>query len=154
MNHWPSRGMIGAVLAVAVAVVAAGCMGGDDGPGERAYLAISARVDAHHAAAADANDTGGLLVEAEAYAREMPGLMGDMMGMCSEMMGSGMMDGGGMDRLDGVTGRMRTAVDEHRARLMGMTDLAAMRAECDEHQAAMTGMLDEMQGMMLDGGMM
>lgn len=152
MNHWASRGVLGAILAIAV--VAAGCMAGDDGQGERAYLAISARVDAHHLAATDANDVSGLLAEAEAYAREMPGLMDDMMGMCSEMMGSGMMDGRSMDRLGDMTARMQAAVDEHRARLMGMTDLGVMRAECDMHRTAMTGMLDEMRGMMIDGNMM
>ncbi len=152
MNRCASKRTLGAVLSVAV--VAAGCMGGEHSEGERAYLAISTRVSAHHAAATDANDIDGLLAETEAYAREMPGLMGDMMGMCSEMMGSGMMDGSGMDRLDAMTGRMQTAVDEHRARLTGMTDLAAMRAECEGHRTSMTGMLDDMRGMMSDGGMM
>lgn len=152
MNHWASKGIFGAALAVAVAT--AGCMGSDHDQGERAYLAVSTRVDAHHAAATGANDIDGLLAETDAYSREMPGLMGDMMGMCSNMMSSGMMDERAMDRLGDASVRMQMAVDEHRDRLMGMTDLAAMRAECDMHQAAMAGMLDEMSGMMSDGGMM
>lgn len=152
MKHWASKRIFGTALSFAI--VAAGCMGGGDGQAERAYLGISTRVDTHHAAAIGANDAGGLLTETEAYAREMPGLMDDMMGMCAGMMGSGMMDGRGMDRLDGMTTRMQTAVDEHRARLMGMTELPAMRAECDAHHAAMVGMLDEMRGMMIDGDMM
>ncbi|MBI2893152.1 MAG: hypothetical protein HYY06_06335 [Deltaproteobacteria bacterium] len=149
---WRTRLLPWSLAAATVGL--AGCMGGDHGDAERVYQAMTARDDAHHDAATSADDAMRLRAETDGYAADIAGLLDDMRSACSDMMGSGMMGGTDDDRFEAMTDQMGTAVDDHHARLTSMTDVDDMRHECDSHHAAMGGMLDEMQDMMVDGGMM
>ncbi len=137
---------------VAATLFVSGCM--HHATAEGAYSELADRAEAHHAASVDASNAADVRAETERYAADMPRMMDDMMAMCADMMGSGMMDGRDMDRMDALGGQMNAAVGEHHARMAAMTDLAAMRGECETHHAAMVTILAEMRGMLTHGGMM
>lgn len=92
--------------------------------------------------------------EPDRYVDDMDVLSGDMVDTCSAWMEQGRIGQADHDRVDGMRGRIRIAVEEHRAAMREATDGAAMHDACSAHHVEMGDLLDETEATLDDAGMM